>query len=297
MIGLIVIFTIGAGAIIKYLETDVDQPGADVWKAELQTENEYLREEIEQFAHNKTYVNNLKQSIAINEYRIDNDLTPYEEYSVWGFVEDVTPLIDLVGMFTIIVAAGIVASEFNWGTIKLLLIRPISRTKILASKYITVLIFGGLLLLLLYLLSVIVGFVLFGSPETSVPNLLFVNNEVIEQPMGLYLFILFGLTSISMVMLATTAFMISAAFRNSSLAIGLSLFLLLMGTTLTQLAATKFDWAKYILFANTNLMQYFNGMPMVEGMTLTFSLIMLLIYFVIFQFIAFYIFNKRDVAE
>ncbi len=58
----------------------------------------------------------------------------------------------------------------------------------------------------------------------------------------------------------------------------------------------KFTWAKYILFANTNLMQYFEGAPMVEGMTITFSIIMILVYFVIFQFLAFYVFKKRDVA-
>ena len=48
----------------------------------------------------------------------------------------------------------------------------------------------------------------------------------------------------------------------------------------------KFDWAKYILFANTDLMQYFEGIPMVEGMTLTFSIIMIVSYFILFQSLA-----------
>jgi ABC-2 type transport system permease protein len=43
-------------------------------------------------------------------------------------------------------------------------------------------------------------------------------------------------------------------------------------------------------------MQYVEGTPMVEGMTMTFSIIMLLVYFVIFQFLAFIVFKKRDVA-
>ena len=76
-------------------------------------------------------------------------------------------------------------------------------------------------------------------------------------------------------MLATMAFMISAVFRNSSLAIGLSIFLMFTGAELTGLLAMKFEWAKYVLFANTDLMQYFEGVPMVEGMTLPFSLIMI----------------------
>jgi len=90
--------------------------------------------------------------------------------------------------------------------------------------------------------------------------------------------------------------MISAVFRNSSLAIGLSLFLLFTGGQFTALLAMKFDWAKYVLFANTDLMQYFEGTPLVEGMTIPFSIIMLVLYFALFQFLTFYVFKKRDVA-
>ncbi|MFD2875395.1 ABC transporter permease [Paenibacillus rhizoplanae] len=39
-------------------------------------------------------------------------------------------------------AADSVAGEFTWGTIKLLLIRPWSRSKILLSKYISLVIFS-----------------------------------------------------------------------------------------------------------------------------------------------------------
>jgi ABC-2 type transport system permease protein len=97
-------------------------------------------------------------------------------------------------------------------------------------------------------------------------------------------------------MLSTMAFMISAVFRNSSLAIGLSIFLMFTGAQFTNLIAIKFDWAKYILFANTDLMQYFEGMPLVEGMTLPFSVSMLVVYFVLFHSLAFFVFRKRDVA-
>ena len=58
----------------------------------------------------------------------------------------------------------------------------------------------------------------------------------------------------------------------------------------------KFTWAKYILFANTDLMQYFEGIPMVNGMTLPFSIIMIIVYFILFQILAYTVFKKRDVA-
>ena len=51
--------------------------------------------------------------------------------------------------------------------------------------------------------------------------------------MVIYLMIYYGLASIEMIMLATMAFMISSVFRNSSLAIGLSLFLMFTGAQFT----------------------------------------------------------------
>ena len=71
-----------------------------------------------------------ERHIAINEYRIKHNISPHEEYSIWSFVNDISRMIDFVGIFIITIAAGIVASEFNWGTIKLLFIRPIRRSKI-----------------------------------------------------------------------------------------------------------------------------------------------------------------------
>ena len=50
-------------------------------------------------------------------------------------------VLSLVTIFAVIIAADSVAGEFSTGTIKLLLIRPWSRSKILLSKYISLLLF------------------------------------------------------------------------------------------------------------------------------------------------------------
>lgn len=241
----------------------------------------------------KTEQQFFKKEIAINDYRIEHHIPPKEKYTVWSFVKDTSQLIMLAGLFIIIVSAGIVASEFNWGTVKLLLIRPINRTKILLSKYLTVLLFALFIMAILFVFSTALGAILFGMPDKAIPYLNYYNGQVTEQNIVVHLLIYYGLSSIDTIMLVTMAFMISSVFRNSSLAIGLSLFLLFTGAQFTTLLAMKFDWAKYILFANTDLMQYFEGTPMVEGMTLSFSVIMLLVYFAIFQFLAFYVFKNE----
>lgn len=298
MIGLLLIMTTVAGAFIKYQESGGTVPDNTEWKRGLQTQNESYQKQLEEMG--ETVPRDMKEQyqreIALNEYRIQHDISPNEEYSVWGFVSDTSQLIEFAGLFTIIIAGGIVASEFSWGTIKLLLIRPIKRVKILGAKYITVIMFGLMLLAVLFGYSALLGGLLFGFPEKVIPYLYYYNGTVGEQSMGLHLIAYYGLKSINMLMLATMAFMISAVFRNSSLAIGLSLFLMFMGGQVTRLIAMKYDWAKYSLFANTDLLQYFEGVPMIQGMTLGFSIMIILVYFLLFQVLAFYVFNKRDVS-
>jgi ABC-2 type transport system permease protein len=296
MIGLVIFFTMVYAGFEKYDQTkNGSQETQGDWK---QTMEESIKNDKVQMEEN--FNSNLdmfyKREIAIKEYQIENDIPPQTEYSVWSFVNDAQALISFAGLFTIIVAAGIVASEFSWGTIKLLLIRPISRSKILLSKYITVFLFGLLLLALIYGLSTLLGLILFGLPAESIPHLAYSNGEVVEKGIAGHLAVSYLLASVDVLLVATMAFMISAVFRNSSLAIGLSLFLLFTGSTATVILAGLFDWAKYILFANTNLTVYFDGVPPVEGMTLTFSVIVLLVYFLIFHALAFWLFNKRDVS-
>jgi ABC-2 type transport system permease protein len=295
MIAILIVMTSVAGAFLKYQESGKNTAADPKWEQTLQQENDALKKQVEA-SGSKMEKQYLQKSIVTNDYRIKHHIPPEQDYNVWKFVTDASQLIQLAGLFTIIISAGIVASEFNWGTIKLLLIRPINRSKILISKYITVLLFALFMLAILFVYSTAIGAILFGMPEKAVSYLNYHNGQVTEQNMVVHLMIYYGLNSINMIMLATMAFMISSVFRNSSLAIGLSLFLMFTGGQITSLLSMKFSWAKYLLFANTDLMQYFEGTPLVDGMTLPFSVLMLFIYFLLFQFLAFFVFKKRDVA-
>lgn len=296
MIVLLLIAVILLGAFNKYQSSGFSVPDNENWKHGLELENKRYNEQLEDEYLPAETRNYYTKEIAINEYRIAQNFSTNEEYSAWDFVADSIQLLSLAGLFTIIIAAGIVANEFNWGTIKLLLIRPLSRIKILLSKYLTVLLFGFLSIFIIFVFSFILGTILFGLPEETYPYLFYSNGVVKEQSILMHLISFYGLNSISLFMLTTMAFMISSVFRNSSLAIGISIFLMFMGNTVTLLLANRFDWAKYLLFANTDLTQYFEGTPLVSGMTLSFSISMLVIYFVVFISLAFWVFRKRDVS-
>ncbi|KPV56491.1 hypothetical protein QJ48_27410 [Paenibacillus sp. A3] len=206
---------------------------------------------------------------------------------VFQFMSYTVSLAPLVTIFSVIVAGDSVASEFTWGTVKLLLIRPASRGKILWAKYVSVLLFITELLLLMLIISYFTGLVLFGVSGAVTPD------ETLPAILQRY-----GIKAIEIVMTATLAFMISTVFRSSSLAIGLSIFLMFVsGPIVAVLVQLRYAWVKYLLFANTDLTPYFHGgKPVFPGMTLGFSLAVLAAYWIVFYAVSWLLFTKRDVA-
>lgn len=293
MIALIAILVLGAGLLAKFMDGGVvtKEYGAD-WQTELQEENAALMSEMEEdeFAgFSNPFV------IEKNEFYLENDIKPLP-YDGWEYVLEMAILTSLLSLFTIIIAAGIVSDEFKWGTIKLLLIRPISRSKILGAKYVSVLLFSATLLISLVIFALVVGAVLFGL--NGLTPMIVIESGTGYQQVSVWTEICqsYGFGMVTLVMMATFAFMMSTIFRSSGMAIGLSIFLMLAGNTIVGIIS-QYSWSKYILFANTNLRQYVNGAePMIEGMTLTFSLTMLAIYFVAFLGAAWATFTKRDIA-
>lgn len=296
MIALIVVGTILFGFLTQWLHSNSKNESNNDWKQGLQQDIELYEQEYEN-TNEEWYKNWMESQIAINQYRIENDIPPsYVDYSMWSFIDESSLMITFVGLFVIIIASGIVANEYSRGTIKMLLVKPYKRWKILLSKYITVILSLLFLLAILFITAAITGALFFGLGDTSAVYLTYENGQVIEQSLLLYLIKLYVLSSVSTLLLATMAFMISAVFRTSGLAVGISIFLLLVGPIVTSNLANHIEWTKYTLFANTDLMQYLEGTVLMDGMTLEFSLVILAIHLILFLAISFYLFNNRDVS-
>lgn len=298
MLGLLIVIVIASGFISKNsvqpASTNTD------WKTQLTQQNTDMQKSLTQVQTQGIAVEQssagIEKVIKINNYRIEHNLPPQQGKIVWGFVTDLAAsMISLVSLFSIIIAAGIVAGEFNSGTIKLLLIRPLKRWKVLLSKYLAVLLFALDALIILFMASFLVGGIFYGFSGVSQPYLEFTNGNVTEINMLWHIFTTYAYACVNLLMMVTFAFMISTVFRNNSLAVGISLFLMFTGNLLVTLLS-KYSWVKYILFANTNLTVYTDGTPVVKGMTMTFSLLVLAAYFIIFNVISLLVFNKRDVA-
>ncbi len=199
-----------------------------------------------------------------------------------------TNFLFLLQFVSVIIAGSIVANEYDWGTIKFLLIRPAQRSKVLLSKYLTVLLIGVYLLVSYAIFALLFGFVLFGISD-FVGDFDNVKN----------IFLRYMTTFVEVSVMSTFAFTISTVFRSSVVAAGTSIFLILTGRTFVEvLAHYQISWGKYILFANTNLTQFFSGnRPLFKEMTFAGSILILCIHLGILIAASWYSFTKRDVAN
>ncbi len=241
---------------------------------------------------NKAY---FEKQVAVYDYHLEHNIPP-EEGTMWDAVNSSAELIILITILTVIVAGDSLAGEFSGGTIKLLLIRPASRLSILIAKYLSMMMFGLLLLVILFAVSIMVNGLLYGFGQLDLPLVTTdATGQVVEKNMVANLWKTYMFNGISTIMLVTMALMISAAFRSSTMAIGISLSLLFAGVILTELLH-PFAWSKYMLFANMDLTQYLSGAPYQDGMTLSFSIAVLMVHFLLFNLVTWLSFTRRDVT-
>ncbi|KIL36493.1 hypothetical protein SD71_07780 [Cohnella kolymensis] len=216
---------------------------------------------------------------------------PGIEITAWEAMQtESVVLFILITIFTVVIAAEAVAGEFTWGTIKLLLIRPWSRSAILLSKYLSTLLFALFFTVTAFIVTLLVNLAIFGSAGTPAAE----TSPVAD--MGTYYLLKF----ISLIVIVTFGFMLSSVFRSNGLAIGLSIFLLLSGTIITNVfSMVDKAWVKYVIFMHLDLNSYMHGG---QGMipsyptTLGFSLAVLAGYFILFNLISWTVFRKRDVT-
>lgn len=294
MVAILLLVLIGIGGIMKFVQSTLDQPENQPSWEENEAENKaFLTAELANPNIDDTTKKQLEKELAISEYRIEKDLEPMDPSGREQSILDSHFMLSLVVLLSVIAAAGIVASEFSQGTIKMLLSRPVKRWKILTSKYLTTLLFALMLTMISFVASLIAGYLFYDPSGGAILD--YRNGAVVEVSYWGRVLALYALQFVGIIVYLTFAFMIGSVFRSSSLAIGLSIFLLFVGPSIV-LFLSKYEFVKYILFTHTDLTGYISGDMFVPGLTWPLSLVVLTIYMLLFLVISFWSFTKRDVT-
>jgi ABC-2 type transport system permease protein len=113
-----------------------------------------------------------------------------------------------------LVAGDLLAGEATAGTYRLMLTRPVTREKFVTAKFIAGIIYTNLLILWLALMSLVVGYFIFGVGE-----LLIIRGDMIiifEQKDVLWRFLCaYGFASLGMTVVASLAYLFSSLVENA----------------------------------------------------------------------------------
>ena len=201
----------------------------------------------------------------------------------------------------IVIAGSIVSEEFNRGTIKLLLVKPYSRIKILLSKFIVCMIILVLTISFIYAFQLVVGGIVNGFDGLSTPAIVYNFDTNKVETMNLLAYVaLVGLCKLPMyILLVALAFACSTIFANTALAVAVP-FLGYIASSLINQFALYYNIKQIIYFVTPNwdLSYYlFGGTPLFKELTLPFSIAICLIYLIIMLVISCVVFKKRDIKN
>ncbi len=238
----------------------------------------------------------------ISKYIIENHIDVEKANDLRGIL---SRFFNEFGLFIIVIvimiAGTIVSEEFNKGTIKLLLIKPYNRNKILLSKFITVLIITIFAIIVILGMELIVGGIVFGFESLQTPVVVYNFNTNMIQEINIFAYLGTQVVMIlpSVILLATLSFALSTIFTNSPVAIALPLLGYMGVTVINQLAIQyNIEFLKYFVTLNWDFTQYlYGGMPLMQGLTPIFSAIICIAYFLIMIIPTFIIFKKKNIKN
>ena len=250
-------------------------------------------QEIEQY-------NSLLEQANLNKYYIDNNLS-LDSNNREIFLNLFSQYELFILIIGIVIAGSIVSEEFNRGTIKLLLVKPYTRVKILLAKFIAVMIVLVISIVFIAVCQVVIGTLVFGFEGLTIPAIVYNFNTNTVETINIFAYVaLIGICKLPIyVLLTTLAFTCSTLFTNTALAVSIPFLGYIAAPLLNQLAiAYKIKAITYFVTPNWDLSTYlFGGTPMFQGLTMPFSIAICAIYLAIMLILSCVVFKKRDIKN
>ncbi len=209
----------------------------------------------------------------------------------------------LIGFLAILVGGISMATEFQSGTIRLLMIRPRTRVKVYMSRFIA----GLGLCLEVYIVGIILNVIcngmILGFNDFSYPNYS-IDGEPINFWLVLVTRVLVCATTI--IFAYAVAFAFSAIIRNAAVAIALPSVMVFGGIIATSIVAYT-RYAKFLVYTPLpylNMSQFYAEYSVIDELlrngvkcTASMGVIILLILSILFTVIGLFSFKKRDITN
>jgi len=197
-----------------------------------------------------------------------------------------------------LVAGDMVSGEATSGTVRLLLIRPPSRSRILSAKYLTALLYTAGLVLFFGFVSISLGLCLFGTGDLVVHYYGRFNIALIpESEIPLRMVLAFAAAIWSMTVVASLAFLFSTLAENSVGPIIGTMAVVIVFLVFGNLPLDFFrNFSPYLFTTYMNLWQRFLDDPIPWG-NITRSAILLALHNMGLFLIALVLYRRKDIKS
>ncbi|MBU2492428.1 MAG: ABC transporter permease [Bacteroidetes bacterium] len=195
----------------------------------------------------------------------------------------------------VLVGGDLLAGEATAGTYRMLLTRPLSRFKLITSKFIAGIIYTNLLILWLAVLSLGISVLFFGTGELLVLKdkiYIFAENDVLWRFIFAY-----GYATLSMTTVMALSFLFSSLVENAIGPIVATMAVIIIFLIISALPIESLEYIKPYLFINhINEWRAFMSDPVDYGKVMTSGLV-LLGHILGLYFITLYLFIKKDILS
>lgn len=264
---------------------------------------EYLTTELDESKYKEYYMlldkRKLEKNTFEDKYRIENNIDSISSNSaIATFISNTcTPIIMLI-IYMLMISGSIVAEEFNKGTIKQLLVRPFSRTKIIMSKFLATLIVSFLFLLFYISICFIFCGLTYGFKSYFTPIVIynFTNKTITEMSLFRYL-VINTITYIpEYLILIALSFFLGTFILNEALAIGIPIMTMIVSSLVLEYSTMKF--LKYFPTICWNFNEFlWGGLPTYEGLNIGINIIVCLVTFIILLLGSISVFKHKDIKN
>lgn len=293
------------------------------WRVTLKQEIKNLEEQIKNPQMDSQEKDRLQTELMTKNYLLQNDIEPeYNSYDVkaTSFLRDLFSILGMIFLVVgvIIFSADMVSGEYTPATMKFLLTQPVSRGKVLLSKFIALALSATALIVVIELIAFLIMGIIFSFgnmdyPVTIGTKFIYDNTVTVEMgrkamkmvegstiiiPMWKYLIQMFLLQALFIVASAAFAFVLSTVVKSSMVSMATSVVMIIAFTIFQSMPYVK-DYIHFIfttfgdpgMILSGNIARGINN-PIV---TTTFAVGVMVVWSVVSYVISHVVFTKKDI--
>lgn len=296
--------------------------GKPDWKVTLKTDIKNAEEELKNPDLQERDKEYIKKDMAFNQYLLQNNIKPDDRLDVKA-TNFLISLFEILGMAFLAIgvtvfSSDMVSGEYTPPTMKFLITQPVSRGKVLFSKFVALILSSTVIIMLIELLAFIIMGVIFKFGDMNYPirvgtrymynltahveagqsALKMIASSTYIIPMWKYIINMFLLQGLFIITSASFAFLFSTIVKSSMVSMAVSIVSIISFNIFTQMPyINKIGRYLFVNYGAPNMLldgdvalRFKN--PIV---TTKFGVIVLLVWAIISYVIAHVVFTKKDI--